>query len=156
PRSGTSAALQGGIARAAPETARGVPPESRGRIEFCADCGAAEDHREHGGEAWRQGHAVPGRLDGPTGWCGMNGSAANESTKPPRMARAEAAVWLMRLHGKAHTADMEAGLRRWLQEDPENARQFEHMTDVWELGNAVDISGLPRMRPPMSPSGRRA
>ncbi len=41
-----------------------------------------------------------------------------------RVARAEAAAWIVRLHGPHRSADVEAGFREWLAADPENGRQF--------------------------------
>lgn len=76
----------------------------------------------------------------------MSTTEANASGKSPRTARAEASVWIVRLHGEERTPELEAGLREWLAADPENARQFEHATDVWELGGSVSAAGLPRMR----------
>lgn len=55
-----------------------------------------------------------------------------------RTARAEASVWISRLHGADRTPEMEAGFRRWLAERDENAREFEGLTDVWELLPATD------------------
>lgn len=48
-------------------------------------------------------------------------------------ARAEASVWIARLHGPDRSPDMEAGFRRWLAERPENAQEFEGLTEVWDL-----------------------
>lgn len=46
--------------------------------------------------------------------------------------RAEAAAWVARLHGPNRTREAEAGLRRWLAEDPAHAAAFERLTDTWE------------------------
>jgi len=51
---------------------------------------------------------------------------------PSHAARAEAAAWVARLHGPNRTLQVEAGLRRWLAEDPEHAAAFELLTDTWE------------------------
>ena len=61
-----------------------------------------------------------------------------------RAARAEASAWIVRLHGPHRTADLEAGFRAWLAADPENARQFERVTEVWEAG-ATPVPGIARM-----------
>jgi transmembrane sensor len=58
--------------------------------------------------------------------------------------RAEAAAWLARLHGPGRNAEFEAGLQRWLREQPANARAFERMTDSWELATSVAAGHLPR------------
>ena len=52
--------------------------------------------------------------------------------KPSAAARAEAAAWVARLHGPNRTQEVEAGLRRWLADDPEHAAAFELLTDTWE------------------------
>ena len=51
---------------------------------------------------------------------------------PSATARAQAAAWIARLHGPNRTPEVEAGLRRWLEEDPERAAAFELVTDTWE------------------------
>jgi transmembrane sensor len=76
----------------------------------------------------------------------MSATTENQASKSPRAARAESSVWIVRLHSEERTPELEAALREWLASDPENARQFEHITDVWEIGGAVAANGLPRMR----------
>ena len=76
----------------------------------------------------------------------MSATTGNQPNKAPRAARAEASVWVTRLHSEERTPELEAGLRDWLSADAENARQFEHITDVWEVAGAVTADGLPRMR----------
>jgi transmembrane sensor len=61
-----------------------------------------------------------------------------------RTARAEASAWIVRLHGPHRTPELEAGFRVWLAASPENARQFERVTEVWEAG-AVPVPGVPRL-----------
>lgn len=55
-----------------------------------------------------------------------------KAEKPSAALRAQAAAWVARLHGPNRTEDVEAGLRRWLAESPENAGAFELLTDTWE------------------------
>ena len=62
-----------------------------------------------------------------------------------RMARAEAAAWIVRLHGPHRSADLEAGFREWLAADPENGRQFERVTEAWDAGSTLPVAGLPRV-----------
>lgn len=84
----------------------------------------------------------------------MSTAVERPTDKTSRAARAEAAVWIVRLHGEERTPELEAGLREWLGARPENARQFEHITDVWDIGGTVTADGLPRMhswRPVNSP-----
>lgn len=61
-----------------------------------------------------------------------------------RAARAEAAAWVVRLHGPHRSSELEAVFRLWLAEDPEHARQFERVTDVWDYGARVRVGGLSR------------
>jgi transmembrane sensor len=61
----------------------------------------------------------------------MSASPAARS-KPSAAARAEAAAWIARLHGPNRAPEVEAGLRRWMAEDPEHAAAFELVTDTWE------------------------
>lgn len=62
-----------------------------------------------------------------------------------RIARAEAAAWIVRLHGPQRSPELEEGFRSWLASDPENGRQFERVTDVWEAGS-TPVPGVPRLR----------
>jgi transmembrane sensor len=77
------------------------------------------------------------------------------TNRASRAARAEASVWIVRLHSEKRTPQLEADLREWLAADPENARQFERITDVWDLGGVVSVQGLPRMRSWQAPTWRR-
>jgi len=66
---------------------------------------------------------------------------SNPSGGPIPDARiAEAGVWIARIHGDSRDSAQEAGLRRWLHEDPINARAFELATEVW-----VDAENLRRV-----------
>jgi transmembrane sensor len=81
-----------------------------------------------------------------------NNKRVNDLT---RTARAEASVWIVRLHGPHRTPELEAGFRAWLTASPENARQFERVTEVWDAG-AVPVAGMPRVarEPERSPPRR--
>jgi transmembrane sensor len=61
-----------------------------------------------------------------------------------RAARAEAAAWIVRLHGPHRSPELEGGLREWLAVDAENVRQFERVTEVWDLG-AMPVPGMARV-----------
>lgn len=77
----------------------------------------------------------------------MMGSVERKSSGDARRkARAEASAWVVRLHGPHRSPALEAGFRAWLAADSEHARQFERVTDVWDAGPQVSISGVPRMR----------
>jgi transmembrane sensor len=73
--------------------------------------------------------------------------ASAGKTTPSATARAEAAAWVARLHGPNRTPEVEAGLRRWLSEDPERAAALELMTETWEK-SAMLVRGLQARRPP--------
>jgi transmembrane sensor len=62
-----------------------------------------------------------------------------------RLARAEAAVWIVRLHGPDRSAELESGFRAWLAADPENGRQFERVTEAWDAGSTLPVAGVPRL-----------
>jgi transmembrane sensor len=68
-------------------------------------------------------------------------STPHERKMPSALARAEAAAWIARLHGPNRTPEVEAGLRRWLAENPERAVALELLNDTWEK------SALLRRRP---------
>jgi transmembrane sensor len=63
-----------------------------------------------------------------------------------RAARAEAAAWVARLHGPHRSPELEEGFRQWLAAEPEHARQFERVTDIWDASTRVATAGLPRVR----------
>jgi transmembrane sensor len=85
-------------------------------------------------------------------------AAADPTTQDSRRrSRAEASVWIVRLHGAHRTPELEAGFRRWLAANPDNAAEFERVTAVWESAPHASIAGLPRVvhREPASPKPRR-
>lgn len=61
----------------------------------------------------------------------MNARFTSQQDMPSAIARAQAAAWFARLHGPNCTPEVEAGLRRWLEDDPERAAAFELVTDTW-------------------------
>lgn len=70
-------------------------------------------------------------------------STTRNPVSPERLA--EAGVWIARLHGDARGRAIENGFRRWLQENPENARAFELATEVWD--DAENLRRLVPLRP---------
>lgn len=68
-------------------------------------------------------------------------NAANSSSP----ARAEASLWIVRLHGPQRSPALEAGFREWLAADPENAREFERVTEMWDVAGGLVPAGLPRL-----------
>lgn len=71
---------------------------------------------------------------------------------PPHI-RAEAAVWVMELHGPDRDTDLEARVRRWIAEDTKHAAAFEMATDAWQRSGNVPAY-LPE-RAPRSVSRRK-
>lgn len=65
----------------------------------------------------------------------------------PRLIRAQAALWVTRLHGPDRNATLEADCRRWLKEDPRHAKAFELATDAW-LMSANIAPAMPARRWP--------
>jgi transmembrane sensor len=85
-------------------------------------------------------------------------AAESSATQDRRQrARAEASAWIVRLHGAHRTPELEAGFRRWLEANPDNAAEFERVTAVWESAPHASIAGLPRVlhRERPSPNPRR-
>ena len=75
----------------------------------------------------------------------MSTSSSPTERVVQRAARAEAAAWIVRLHGPHRCAELEAAFRDWLQAHPENGKQFERVTEVWDAGSSVPVPGVPRM-----------
>jgi transmembrane sensor len=57
---------------------------------------------------------------------------ATRELEQQRAIRAQAAVWVTDLHGPDRNAALEAGLRRWLAEDPRHSQAFELATEAWQ------------------------
>jgi transmembrane sensor len=72
-----------------------------------------------------------------------------------RAARAEAAAWIVRLHGPHRSPELESAFRQWLNGDPENGRQFERVTETWEQGASIPVAGIPRLAGRRPPARRR-
>jgi len=62
-----------------------------------------------------------------------------------RKARAEAAAWVVKLHGPDRSPELEAAFRDWLSADGENQRQFERVTTVWDDARGIPMGGVPRV-----------
>jgi transmembrane sensor len=58
-------------------------------------------------------------------------SAQLNRIAPPRV-RAQAALWVTELHGPDRDAQLEARVRRWIDEDPTHAAAFELATEAWQ------------------------
>jgi transmembrane sensor len=51
----------------------------------------------------------------------------------------------VQLHGPHRSPTVEAGFRAWLAEHPENARQFERVTEAWDAGS-TPVPGITRLQ----------
>jgi transmembrane sensor len=67
---------------------------------------------------------------------------ADAHTRKQREIRAQAAVWVTDLHGPDRSPELEAGVRRWLAEDPRHAQAFELATDAWQSSGNLPLSFL--------------
>src|SRR5580700_11185464 len=72
-----------------------------------------------------------------------------------RAARAEAAAWIVRLHGPHRSPELGNAFREWLSADAENGRQFERVTETWEQGATIPVAGVPRLAGRRPPARRR-
>ncbi len=66
-------------------------------------------------------------------------------TQLSREIRAEASAWIAKLHGPERSAELEEDFRSWLGASQDNARAFEHMTEIWESIAQVNVGGMPRL-----------
>jgi transmembrane sensor len=71
-----------------------------------------------------------------------------------RAIRAQAAVWVTDLHGPERSPELEAGLRRWLAEDPRHGKAFELATEAWQRSGNLPayLPDQPRPTTPLSAS----
>jgi transmembrane sensor len=70
-----------------------------------------------------------------------------------RAIRAQAAVWVTDLHGPERSPELEAGLRRWLAEDPRHRKAFELATEAWQSsGSLPAYLDQPRPTTPLTAS----
>jgi transmembrane sensor len=72
-------------------------------------------------------------------------TASNIGTQLSREIRAEASAWIAKLHGSERSPELEEDFRSWLGASAENARAFEHMTEIWDSIAQVDVGGMPRL-----------
>jgi transmembrane sensor len=68
----------------------------------------------------------------------------SSNTDLPEPIRAEAAVWLARLHSDMRSADTERGFRAWFAADPLHAAAFERMTNTWEATRSLTAGSAPQ------------
>jgi transmembrane sensor len=70
---------------------------------------------------------------------------AKPSEIAPRRIRARAARWVTELHGPDRDAELEARVRRWIEEDPRHAAAFELATTAWQYSGDLRASLPPRV-----------
>lgn len=75
----------------------------------------------------------------------MDTPSARFARNAHRAARAEAAAWIVRLHGPHRSPELEAAFRDWLAARAENGKQFERVTEVWDAGSSLTVAGAPRL-----------
>jgi transmembrane sensor len=75
----------------------------------------------------------------------VKGTSAEMPRSARRHARAEAAAWIVRLHGPHRTPELETAFRQWLAENKENAREFERVTEVWDSARGIPAAGMARL-----------
>jgi transmembrane sensor len=73
-------------------------------------------------------------------------SESVKAARIPRAAKAEAAVWVTRLHGPDRTPEIEREFREWVQKDPANAAAFERSTSVWDAVEGISATVAFRAR----------
>ncbi len=85
----------------------------------------------------------------------MRGRGLQEDKVPSNDVRAQAAVWVARLHDEQRAPDLEAELHAWLAQSGEHRRAFDRLTQAWERagqigmrarGSISDIHGRRRSR----------
>lgn len=75
----------------------------------------------------------------------MKDVSSRTSASERRRARAEAAAWIVRLHGPHRTPVLEAAFRDWLSADEQNGQQFERVTEIWDTARNIPAGGMVRL-----------
>lgn len=60
--------------------------------------------------------------------------------------KAEAAIWLVRLHADDRSEADERAFQAWLAAKPENVNAFEAVTTLWDLADGLRVEAVPRAR----------
>ncbi|MBS0419817.1 MAG: FecR domain-containing protein [Proteobacteria bacterium] len=76
-------------------------------------------------------------------------SGVSSGVSPHRRARAEAAAWIVKLHGPSRSREVEAAFRHWLAQSAQNAREFEKVTEVWDGARGVPRPAAHRRQRPL-------
>jgi ferric-dicitrate binding protein FerR (iron transport regulator) len=88
-------------------------------------------------------------------WTRVGKNERSKKSHAFRRSRAEAALWIVWLHGPDRNRDMEAGFRRWLAESPDHAAAFEAAADTYEwVSSMVGSQVRPVHRFPLPPASK--
>jgi transmembrane sensor len=66
-------------------------------------------------------------------------SQPTDESQPSDEARAEAAVWIARLHDEQRSATLDARVHAWLEESEAHRHAFDRITRVWECTAGLDL-----------------
>src|ERR1700677_3472535 len=75
----------------------------------------------------------------------MESRIAQQNRMALQRISAEAAVWVMELHGPDRDEELESRVRRWIADDPRHAAAFERATDAWQQTGNIPRHPLPRV-----------
>jgi transmembrane sensor len=69
----------------------------------------------------------------------MNEPAPPTEATLSERARAEAAIWIARLHDEQRSPDLDARIQAWLAESETHRQAFERLTRIWEDSGALHV-----------------
>jgi transmembrane sensor len=75
----------------------------------------------------------------------MGSRIAPWDSKEDKRIHAEAAVWVIELHGPDRDTNLESRVRRWMAEDPRHAAALEEATDDWQQNGNIPWHPLQRV-----------
>jgi transmembrane sensor len=67
----------------------------------------------------------------------MGSRIAPGNSEDDKRIRAEAAVWIVELHGPDRDTNLESRVRRWMADDPRHAAALEEATDEWQQNGNI-------------------
>src|ERR1700678_4457738 len=67
----------------------------------------------------------------------MGSRIAPWNSKDEKRIHAEAAVWVIYLHGPDRNTNLESSVRRWMADDPRHAAALEEATDNWQQNGNI-------------------
>lgn len=86
----------------------------------------------------------------------MSTAAGLRNGSVSKRAQAEAAAWVIRLHGPERNTAMESGWRCWLREHPDHLAAWERASDTWNETHDIPFALVhpPVRGPHCAPKGR--